>query len=176
MKSYPVSSEISKYFLDFKDSLIQNLFLVCNAVIMARSTNLNLMKDYLPQLLENDQTVSCSHYKRLFRFFNLAESTHNQLVECILGMVFRVLSGHIKYLILDATVWERGSKCYHLLTLCVVYQGVAIPIYWHQLEKKGGHSSEQDRQTLFTEACERYQLAGKILLADRDWAGTPVHR
>ena len=38
----------------------------------------------------------------------------------------------------------------------------------HQLNKKGGHSSEEDRQKLFTEACERYQLSGKILLADYD--------
>ena len=36
----------------------------------------------------------------------------------------------------------------------------------HELNKKGGHSSEDDRQKLFTEACERYQLSGKILLAD----------
>ena len=46
----------------------------------------------------------------------------------------------------------------------------------HQLNKKGGHSSEEDRQKLFTEARERYQLSGKILLADCDWAGTPVYR
>ena len=45
----------------------------------------------------------------------------------------------------------------------------------NQLNKKGGHSSEEDRQKLFTEACERYQLSGKILLADCDWAGTPVY-
>ena len=45
----------------------------------------------------------------------------------------------------------------------------------HQLNKKGGHSSEEDRQKLFTESCERYQLSGKILLADCDWAGTPVY-
>ena len=45
----------------------------------------------------------------------------------------------------------------------------------HQLNKKGGHSSEEDRQELFTKACERYQLSGKILLADCDWAGTPVY-
>ena len=41
----------------------------------------------------------------------------------------------------------------------------------HQLNKKGGHSSEDDRQKLFTEACERYQLSGKILLADREFIG-----
>ena len=41
----------------------------------------------------------------------------------------------------------------------------------HQLNKKGGHSSEEDRQKLFTKACERYQLSGKILLADREFIG-----
>ena len=41
----------------------------------------------------------------------------------------------------------------------------------HQLNKKGGHSSEEDRQKLFTEACERYQLSGKILLANREFIG-----
>ena len=41
----------------------------------------------------------------------------------------------------------------------------------HQLNKKGGHSSEEDRRKLFTEACERYQLSGKILLADREFIG-----
>ena len=96
-------------------------------------------------------------------------------------MIYKTLSGSVraafrKYLILDGTQWKRGKKCVHLLTLCIVYHGIAIPIYWHQLNKKGGHSSEEDRQKLFTEACERYQLSGKILLADCDWAGTPVHR
>ena len=41
----------------------------------------------------------------------------------------------------------------------------------HQLNKKRGHSSKEDRQKLFTEACERYQLSGKILLADREFIG-----
>ena len=139
------------------------------------------MKDYLPQLLENEQTVSCSHYKRLIRFFNLADSTNQKLIDCILGMIYKTFSESVraafrKYLILNGTQWKRGKKCVHLLTLCIVYRGIAIPIYWNQLNKKGGHSSEEDRQKLFTEACERYQLSGKVLLADCDWAGTPVHR
>ena len=41
----------------------------------------------------------------------------------------------------------------------------------HQLNKNGGHSSEEDRQKLFTEACERYQISGKILLIDREFIG-----
>ena len=55
------------------------------------------------------------------------------------------------------------------------YTHLLTTVARHQLNKKGGHSSEEDRQKLFTEACERYQLSGKILLADCDWAGTPVY-
>ena len=115
------------------------------------------MKDYLPQLLENEQTVSCSHYERLIRsggvpLFNISDSANNKLIDCILGMIYKTLSERVraafrKYLILDGTQWKRGKKCVHLLTLCIVYRGIAIPIYWHQLNiywhqlnKKGGHS------------------------------------
>jgi hypothetical protein len=171
VKSNPVVCQFSEYFLDFRESLIENLLLVCNAIIISRSTNLSVMKDYLPQLLENEQTVSCSHYKRLIRFFNISDSASNKLIDCILGMIYKTLSESVKYLILDGTQWKRGKKCVHLLTLCIVYHGIAIPIYWHQLNKKGGHSSEEDRQKLFTQACERYQLSGKILLADREFIG-----
>ena len=140
MKSNPVVCQFSEYFLDFRDSLIENLLLVCNAIIISRSTNLSVMKDYLPQLLENEQTVSCSHYKRLIRsggvpLFNVSDSTNQKLVDCILGMIYKTLSESVraafrKYLILDGTQWKRGKKCVHLLTLCIVYRGIAIPIYW----------------------------------------------
>ena len=121
-------------------SLIENLLLVCNAIITSRSTNLSVMKDYLPQLLENEQTVSCSHYKRLIRsggvpLFNISDSANHKLIDCILGMIYKIFSGSVraafrKYLILDGTQWKRGKKCVHLLTLCIVNHGIAIPIYW----------------------------------------------
>ena len=76
--------------------------MVCNAVIMARTINLNILKDYLPQLLENKKTFTYSHYKRLTRFFVKAD-LNNQLVECILNIIFRMLTGQVKYLILGAT-------------------------------------------------------------------------
>ena len=100
------------------------------------------MKDYLPQLVEKEQTVSCLHYKRLIRLggvplFNLANSTNQKLIDCILGMIYKTLSESVraafrKYLILDGTQWKRGEKCVHLLTLCIVYRGIAIPNYWRQ--------------------------------------------
>ena len=76
--------------------------MVCNPVIMARTINLNILKDYLPQLLENKKTFTCSHCKRLTRFF-VKTDLNNQLVECILNIIFRMLTGQVKYLNLGAT-------------------------------------------------------------------------
>ena len=95
---------------------------------MGRSTSLYVLKDYLPALLENEQTKSVSHYKRLIRFFRLGKP--DLLIECILKWVYQILSVKAKYLILDGTTWEIGGKYVHLLTLCVVYKETAIPIYW----------------------------------------------
>ena len=95
---------------------------------MGRSTSLYVLKDYLPALLENEQTKSLSHYKRLMRFFGLGKP--DLLIECILKWVYQILSVKAKYLILDGKSWEIGGKHVHLLTLCVVYKETAIPIYW----------------------------------------------
>ena len=136
---------------------------------MGRSTSLYVLKDYLPALLENEQTKSVSHYKRLIRFFRLGKP--DLLIECILKWVYQILSVKAKYLILDGTTWEIGGKYVHLLTLCVVYKETAIPIYWHQLDKKGGHSSQEDRKKLMKDAIKIFDLSKKILLADREFVG-----
>ncbi|GAB4043399.1 hypothetical protein GCM10028774_58840 [Spirosoma jeollabukense] len=102
--------------------------LVCSAIVLARSTNLNVLKDYLPQLLANQVTKPASHYKRLIRFFRFEKP--NQLVTGILQFIFRFFEGHFTYLIMDATTWQIGQKSVHLLTLCILFGNTAIPIYW----------------------------------------------
>ena len=56
-----VLSQCRAKFASVPDHIFATLWLVCSAIILARSTNLNVMKDYLPQLLANDQTKPCSH-------------------------------------------------------------------------------------------------------------------
>jgi hypothetical protein len=73
------------------------------------------MKDYLPQLLENEQTVSCSHYKRLIRsggvpLFNISDSVNNKLIDCILGMIYKTLSESVRAA-LNTLFWmEHNGK------------------------------------------------------------------
>lgn len=164
----PLFAKCRRFFPDIPEHVFRNLLLVCSAIVLARTTNLNVLKDYLPQLLENDRTKADSHYKRLIRFFQVA--TPKRLVICILQFVFRLFQSRFTHLILDATTWRVGKKPIHLLTLCILYRDTAIPIYWVQLHKKG-HSSEVDRQKLMAEALSYYRLQGKILLADREYMG-----
>lgn len=164
----PLFAKCRRFFPDIPEHIFRNLLLVCSAITLARSTNLNVLKDYLPQLLANEQTKADSHYKRLIRFFRVPKP--NRLVICILQFVFRLFQSRITHLILDATTWRVGKKPIHLLTLCILYRDTAIPIYWVQLHKKG-HSSEVERQQLMREALKYYRLQGKVLLADREYIG-----
>ncbi|QHV95637.1 transposase [Spirosoma endbachense] len=166
--THPLLAKCKPYFTDIPEHILQTMLLVCSAIVLARSTNLNILKDYLPQLLGNAKTKPFSHYKRLVRFFRWSEP--NQLIQSVLRFIFRFLEGHCTYLIMDATTWQVGKKKVHLLTLCILLGKTAIPIYWLQLAKKG-HSNEEERKQLFKEALERYDLKGKILLADREYIG-----
>jgi len=168
MMTKPLFTKCKRFFPDLPEHVFRNLLPVCSAIVLARSTNLNVLKDYLPQLLDNDHTKADSHYKRLIRFFRL--TTPNRLVICILQFVFRLFDSRFTHLILDATTWRVGKKPVHLLTLCMLYRDTAIPIYWVQLNKKG-HSNEVERQELIAGALRYYRLQGKILLADREYVG-----
>ena len=84
----PLFAKCRRFFPDIPEHIFRNLLLVCSAITLARSTNLNVLKDYLPQLLANEQTKADSHYKILIRFFRVPKP--NRLVICILQFVFRL--------------------------------------------------------------------------------------
>lgn len=44
------------------------------------------------------------------------------------------------YLTLDGANWQLGSSQIHLLMLCLVYRGISLPLFWHNLGKKGHRS------------------------------------
>jgi hypothetical protein len=93
--THPLLAKCKPYFTDIPDHILQTLLLVCSAIILARSTNLNILKGYLPQLLGNAKTKPFSHYKRLVRFFRWSKP--DQLTQGILGFIFRFLEGHYTY-------------------------------------------------------------------------------
>jgi len=109
-----------------------------------------------------------SNYKRLQRFLREFEIDYYTLAKLVIEMMSIpepwVLS-------VDRTQWQFGSKVFNILTLGVVYQGVAFPLLWWMLEKKG-NSNTQERVDLLEEFvdifCDR-KIA--CICADREFLG-----
>ena len=75
------------------------------------------------------------------------------------------------YLTLDRTNWQWGKRNINILVLAVVYKGVAIPIYWLMLNKKG-MSSTRERIALLNRFIKQFGQNRIIkLLADREFVG-----
>ena len=166
----PYLDKIKPFFVDKDPFLINNLFVTSNSILQSRTTNLNIVKNYVGGVVGNIETKPDSHYTYLVRFFRREDA--EQLAPCLLYITFFLLHDKfkVKYLTLDGTSWELGGKFYHFLTLCVLYQGVSIPIWWKDLSHKGV-SSQAERADFLADALKRYDLKGMILLADREYIG-----
>jgi hypothetical protein len=74
-------------------------------------------------------------------------------------------------LTLDRTNWRWGKKNLNILVLAVVYKGIAIPIYWLLLNKRG-NSNTKERIALLKRFIKHFGKTRIIrLLADREFIG-----
>jgi len=72
---------------------------------------------------------------------------------------------------LDRTEWQFGRKVFNILTLGIVYQGVAFPLLWWMLDKKG-NSNTTERIDLLDEFIELFcEHQIDYLSADREFLG-----
>ena len=44
---------------------------------------------------------------------------------------------------LDRTTWELGSHCINILMIAVAYKGLAFPLLWVLLDKKGNSDTKE---------------------------------
>ncbi len=166
--------EITPFFEKTDSNIVKNLLITTEGIFAGKSTNLNVVKDELGNILQNQSTTKpSSNYKRLIRFFSINDEEKKELVKSLLCIGFCILGlkgAKPKYLALDGTSWELGTKKIHLLTLSIVINGVSIPICWEDLDKKGT-SNYEERTELLDKALAWYNLSGMILLADREYIG-----
>lgn len=168
--SLPLPLQFTEYFSGHRPSEVKNLLISAEAIFEVQTTNLNKAKDKVGQITGKTATKPESNYKRLTRFFQTEEK--RELIKGLLCVCVCLLESKekIKYLTLDGTAWEFGDKKIHVLTLCVVYGGVSIPIWWEELDKKGT-SNFKERKRVIRHACSFLNLSGLILLADREYVG-----
>lgn len=109
-----------------------------------------------------------SHYKRcqrFLRFFDLPFAEIAFLVIKLLGIPAPFI------LSIDRTDWYLGATPLNVFMVSVVYKGVAFPLLWTVLEKKGCSDTRERRELL-----ERYlKLFGQdsldFVTADREFIG-----
>lgn len=160
--------KITPYLSDHERSTTKNLLIIVLSMLMKRTVCLNKLKSAVGGITGKTQVQVHSHYTRLIRFFK--DNSQTDLWIDVVKCGLQLLRLDSKYLALDGTSWKRGSVWRHYMTLCVIYQGVAIPILWIDLAKRGSSSTEE-RSSLFDLAFKYYSLSGKILLADREYIG-----
>ena len=147
---------------------VKNIMILAMGLIQKETVCLNKIKGGVGIITGKTSTKPDSHYKRLIRIFD--NYSFSSLWLELLQFVFTLLRLKSDYLLLDGTSWEKGKKKLHFMTLCVVYQGVAVPIYWEDLKKKG-NSSVDERKRVINNAMAHYNLKDKVLLADREYVG-----
>jgi hypothetical protein len=89
-----------------------------------------------------------SHYKRLQRFFSKFELDYHQIARIVVHWL-NIPQPWV--LSMDRTTWEFGSHSYNILTIGIVYEGVAIPILWWMLKKRKGNSNSDERMRFIEE-------------------------
>jgi len=109
-----------------------------------------------------------SHYKRcqrFLRFFDLPFAEVASLVIKLLGIPSPFVIS------IDRTDWYLGAIPLNILMLSLVYKGVAFPLLWMVLEKKGCSDTQERIQLLekYLKLCGKESLS--FVTADREFIG-----
>ncbi|MFA8450692.1 MAG: IS4 family transposase [Bacteroidales bacterium] len=134
-------------------------------ISMLKTQSVSFVK--LSQGMDTKASVE-SNYRRIQRFFSEFDIDFKH----ISLLLFKLLPNKRPLrLSLDRSNWKFGKLNINILMLSVCYKGVALPILWNMLPKRG-NSNYQERKDLM----DRYlELSGSdsidCLLADREFIG-----
>src|SRR5215210_4552544 len=149
--------------VDWNKARINFLAKFLIALIQVCSVNLTEIAAVFP-----GRAKEASHYKRIQRFLRLFEISY-ALIAVLLVSLIGVPRPWV--LTLDRTNWQLGKTPLNILVLGLVYKGIAIPVLWTILEKKGNSNTAQ-RQAIVSEFIGLFGSASILYLcADREFIG-----
>lgn len=133
------------------------------ALIQVRTVNFSEIANII-----NGKAQPSSNYKRIQRFFNSFEIGYQSIAICIVQLMNQSKPW---ILTLDRTNWKLGNSNINILMLGIVYRGVAFPIFWQLLDKRG-NSNTQERISLMEQFIEVFGVDAILYLcADREFVG-----
>jgi hypothetical protein len=107
-----------------------------------------------------------SSEKRLHRFFSEFDLDYREIARLVAGLM-DIPQPWI--LSIDRTNWQFGDCVFNILMLGVVHEGVAFPLVWTMLDKKG-NSNYKERITLLEEFREIFsEVAVDYITGDREF-------
>ena len=113
-------------------------------------------------------TLVESSYKRIQRFFRSFDVDEVAIAKALVAILDIpepwVLS-------VDRTEWQFGQSVFNILVLGVVHQGIAIPLVWTLLEKRG-NSNTLERMNLMGRFLDHFaHVSVAYLCGDREFVG-----
>ncbi len=155
-------NEILTENLSMNKARITCLSLMIIALITAQSSNLKKIARHIPKAGKTD-----SHYRRLQRFIGKANIDYDQLAV----LIYQLFGLGKVTLTIDRTNWKWGKANINIFMLGVVYQGIAIPLYWEMLDKRG-NTNQLERKDIIQRFIKRFGKDNiNIILADREFVG-----
>lgn len=133
------------------------------ALLQVKTTNLSEIAQVFSGRARPD-----SHYKRIQRFLRFFELPFSVFALFIVKLL--PVAGPF-VLTLDRTNWQLGQTPLNLLVLGIAYRGVAFPVLWTVLEKKG-NSNTAERIAIVSQFIALFGVARiAYLTADREFIG-----
>ena len=133
------------------------------AVVVVRGVTMTTVASAL-----NPRVLPESNEKRIKRFFGEVKLEGESFARLMLALL------PIKerwVLTLDRTTWELGSVCINMLMLGVAYKGLAFPLLWVLLDKKG-NSDTKERLALVDRILTLVKAENvEAIVADREFTG-----
>lgn len=109
-----------------------------------------------------------SNYRRLRRFFQNFDLDYAAIAKIVVALM-EIPEPWV--LSLDRTEWSFGQTRFNILTLGIVHQGIAFPVAWKMLDKKGNSNTEERTEVLegFFKLFPQARIAH--LCTDREFVG-----
>jgi len=163
MSQYSELKRVLQAHLNWHGARISFLTLFLLALLKVKTVNLSELC-----LGFGGRALPDSSYKRLQRFFRAFALDEVQLARVVTSWL------HIPgewVLSLDRTTWKFGSHWHNILTLGIVHEGVAFPVLWWILDKKGNSNSDERMRLMETFHKRFPQAQVNYLCADREFIG-----
>lgn len=152
-----------KTYLPWHGARLNFLALFLIALIRVKTVNLAEIATGFRSKVKTD-----SSYKRLQRFFAKFDLDYSLIARVIVAMM-NIPQPWV--LSIDRTEWSFGSTHFNIFMLGVVHQGVAYPLVWRMLPKKGNSNSNERMDLLdkFRDIFPNAEIA--YLCGDREFVG-----